>query len=187
MTTPDTIAVFPLPGHGGVHVAALAPMGAPVGVYAVRLERGAGIPRHVHVEQETVVARGPLTVEVAGVTHELRAGDRITIAPGVEHEVGNAAPYAVEYLSIASPDWGQAAPVVVPPDVIAALRSISVGDSAAWCLDTAQAFAEEAEEHEGSGAIDDAMGCAALAAAHILRALALLTADAPERQDGRET
>jgi quercetin dioxygenase-like cupin family protein len=54
---------------------------------------------HSHADQEVrVVVDGSMTIVVAGVEHELRAGDRFDVEPGVEH-YAVVGPDGVRYLA----------------------------------------------------------------------------------------
>ena len=60
---------------------------------------GASYPPHAHRSREVrVVLDGEMTLVVRGVVHELRAGDRLDIAPDEPHEA-TVGPDGVRYLA----------------------------------------------------------------------------------------
>lgn len=59
--------------------------------------------RHARARQFFYVLRGSLTLECAGVTHRLIAGQGLEIAPGAPHEARNDSGQAVDFLVISQP------------------------------------------------------------------------------------
>lgn len=70
-----------------------------------RIQPSAAEVRHYHVRarQYFHVLAGELTMEAAGQTHRLMAGQGIEIAPGVPHQAQNAGAAPVEILVTSTP------------------------------------------------------------------------------------
>ncbi|WP_420144867.1 cupin domain-containing protein [Sphingobium sp.] len=70
-----------------------------------RIQPGAAEVRHYHVKarQFFYVLSGELTMEAAGTTHRLTAGQGIEIAPGVPHQAQNRGTTPVEIMVTSSP------------------------------------------------------------------------------------
>lgn len=117
MTTPRKLTPAPLPGHPGVTVTPMHAPGSPSGYYVVTMAPGAEMAEHAHPQAETIVACELLGVVVNGRSVLLHQGEALDIPPGVPHAVAGSHVREVRYVSIATPDWGQAAPMLVPASV----------------------------------------------------------------------
>jgi quercetin dioxygenase-like cupin family protein len=83
-----------------------ADTGGHADVFEVLVPEGAKVPvAHHHVEVDEVVygLEGVLTYRVGGVTHELRAGDRLFAPKGIEHHFENRHPGPSRFLSVLTP------------------------------------------------------------------------------------
>jgi mannose-6-phosphate isomerase-like protein (cupin superfamily) len=59
--------------------------------------------RHAQARQFFYVLSGTLTMEVAGVTHDVVAGTGLEIAPGMPHQAMNVSGVAVSFLVVSQP------------------------------------------------------------------------------------
>jgi mannose-6-phosphate isomerase-like protein (cupin superfamily) len=70
-----------------------------------RIPPGAGEVRHVHraARQLFFVLNGALTIEKAGATFVLNAGESLEVEPGVPHHVRNGSDADVDFLVVSTP------------------------------------------------------------------------------------
>ena len=59
--------------------------------------------RHTAARQFFFVLAGTLTIEIEGTTHTLGAREGVEVAPGLAHEVRNAAAEPAEFLVVSQP------------------------------------------------------------------------------------
>lgn len=173
MTTPRKLTPAPLPGHPGVTVTPMHAPGSPSGYYVVTMAPGAEMPEHAHPNAETVIACGLLEITVDDRIVLLHHGEALDIPPGVPHAVAGSHVREVRYVSIATPDWGQTAPMLVPASVVEAIAGTE--DDADECLFVAGVAAESSGSDTFESRLEDAVSVAA----NGLKALALLTRDMP--------
>ncbi|MEA3390230.1 cupin domain-containing protein [Sphingobium sp. CCH11-B1] len=90
---------------GGVNDGWHLVKGDDLSVIAERLQPGSSEVRHRHAKarQFFYVLSGELTMEAAGVSHRLTAGQGVEIAPGTPHQAQNRSAAPVDILVISSP------------------------------------------------------------------------------------